>query len=260
MLGVADAPEGHFVDNAALALNAHGSRLACSAGSEAKLWDVGAKRLLQKWELPPALTEAAAFHPDGRLLLVRQETKGRKLAPFTSADPINDPRVCRLYELPDQGAPKQIAEILDFDTYVEHIAITPNAAYFAIQGNSTSAGTLARIIHLFDGSTGKQVGSIPTTIPPNDSATWMRFDPKGTRLHTQTRPRMPAEIFDVPCLKAWGRWRLAVARTSGSRGVSGSIRRHPARLGLVWSFSQIAHEPSPCYESSAMSVNRDRIR
>jgi serine/threonine protein kinase/WD40 repeat protein len=219
LLGVADAPEGYFTDNAALALNADGLRLVCSAGTEAKLWDVGAGHLLRKWELPPALTEAAGFHPDGRLLLIRQETKGGKVPPFGSREthPKNHPRVCRAYGLPEQGDRTMVAEIFDFDWYVEHIAAIPDGAYFVIQGISTSNGKRARIIHLYDGSTGKPVGSIPTAMPPGDSISMMRFDPKGTRLTVLTKVRSPAEIFEVPSLKS-----LGPAEVEGSLNVGAS--------------------------------------
>jgi len=208
LIGAALAPEGSFTDNAALALNADGSRVVLSAGTEAKLWEVETERLrlLRKWELSPALTEAAGFHPDGRLLLVRQETKGGKLGPFYEANPDDHPRVCRAYELPEQGDKKRLAEIPDFDRYVEHIAATPDAAYFAVQGTTTGTGKPARILHLYDGSTGKQVGSIHTGVPPGNSATGMRFDPKGTRLHVQIDAGNAGrhEIFEVPSLKSMG--------------------------------------------------------
>ena len=48
LTGIAEAPEGFFTDNAGLAFSAEGSRLACSAGTEAKLWDVDKGRFLRK--------------------------------------------------------------------------------------------------------------------------------------------------------------------------------------------------------------------
>ena len=205
LLGIAEAPEGYFTDNAAIALSADGSRLVCSAGTEAKLWDVGARRLLRRWKLAPALTEAAGFRPDGRLLLIRQETKGGKLPPAGNvAHPKNHPRVCRAYELPEQGDKTMVSEIPDFDWYVEHIAATPDAAYFAIQGTSTAPGEGVRLIHLYEGSSGKRVGSIPTSIPPGGIATHMRFDPKGTRLRVNVRREGGTEVFEIPSLKSIG--------------------------------------------------------
>ena len=234
LLGVADAPEGYFTDNAALALNADGSRLVCSAGTQAKLWDVGARRLLRKWELPPALTEAAGFRRDGHLLLIRQETKGGKVPPFGSPEthPKNHPRVCRVYGLSEQGDKTMVSEILDFDWYVEHIAATPNGAYFVIQGNSRSTGKPARFIHLYDGSTGKQVGSIPTAIPP-DSTAGMRFDPEGTRLCVPTKVRSPADLVEVPSLRSLGPVEVDGSLNVGaSRGVRYS-RPTPGTPGMV---------------------------
>ncbi len=206
LIGVVEAPEGDFPDNAALALNAEGTRLMCSAGTKAKLWDVEKKRLLREWAMPPALTEAAAFRPDGRLTLIRQETLGRRLPPYGSVDPQTHPRVCRAYELREQGEPRILAEIPDFDWYVEHIAVTPDAGHFAIQGSRSNSGKLERILHVYDGTTGKSVGTIPTTLSPSEGATTMRFDPKGTRLHVRMdgSDRDRHDLFEVPSLKPLG--------------------------------------------------------
>ena len=97
LIGITEAPQGVFTDNAAIALNADGTRLVCSAGSEAKLWDVQEKRLLRKWKLPPALTEAAGFRPDGKLILIRQETKGGVVGPYGEFPaPSHPPRLSSL--------------------------------------------------------------------------------------------------------------------------------------------------------------------
>jgi len=223
LIGIAEAPRGFFTDNAALALNADGTRLVCSAGTEAKLWDVEKKQLLRAWKLPPALTEAAGFRPDGKLILIRQETKGGVVGPFRAADPKAHPRVCRAYELPEQGDPRKMAEVTDFNWYVEHIAATPNGSHFAIQGTSTATGVAVRLLHLYDGLTGERVGSIPTTMPPNDLATIMRFDPKGTRLRVRRDLRDPerVDLFEIPSLKVTGSvTHVATFNVGGSRWVS----------------------------------------
>ena len=151
----------------------------------------------------PALTEAAGFRRDGRVILIRQETNDQREGPFAHVNALSHPRVCRAYELPEQGEPKKIAEIAEFDWYVEHIAVTPDAAYFAIQGSSIKSGKPKRLIHLYDGSTWAQLGAIPTNIAANDTATGMRFDPKGLRLHV-TVDSAGHEVFEVPSLKPAG--------------------------------------------------------
>ncbi len=223
LIGIAEAPEGYFPDNAGLAFSADGSRLVCSAGTEARLWDVDRGRLLREWKLPPALTEAAAFRPEGRLILIRQETKTGVVGPLSNAHPREYSRVCRAYELPEQGDPKKIAEINDFNWYVYNIAAMPSGAYFAVQGISTATGGYARLLHLYDGSTGKRVGSIPTTIPPIDWAPGMMFDPKGTRLHVQRddRDHERHDIFEIPSLKVVGTAAdMYAANVGASRWVS----------------------------------------
>ena len=121
LLGIAEAPEGYFTDNAAVALSADGTRLVCSAGTEARLWEIPTDadlksgkrtgRLVSKWKVPPALTEAAGFRADGRLILIRQETRDQQRPPSENADPKDHPRVCRAYELREQSDPKLLTAI-----------------------------------------------------------------------------------------------------------------------------------------------------
>jgi hypothetical protein len=108
--------------------------------------------------------------------------------------------------LPEQGDKRPVSEITDFDWYVEHIAATPDAAHFAVTGITTATGRPKRLIHLYDGATGKFAGSIPTTLPPGDGLSGMRFDPKGTRLHVMTddRHHERLDIFEVPSLRLAG--------------------------------------------------------
>jgi WD40 repeat protein len=206
LIAILEAPVGVFTDNAGLALNGDGSRLVCSAGSQAKLWDAEAGRLIGKWTLPPALTEAPAFRPGGQLLLLRQETKGRQLPPvLPQANPQDHPRVCRLYELPDEGPANQVAEISDFDWYVFKIATTPDASHFAIEGISTGTGQAVRSVCIYDGPTGKQVESPPTARSPGDPWKLLEFDPKGTRLAVSLDPSSESlSLYDVPSLKLVG--------------------------------------------------------
>ncbi len=221
LLGVADAPEAFFTDNAALALSGDGSRLVCSAGTRAKLWDVSKRRLLGEWALPPALTEAAGFRPDGRLILVRQETRDQKRPPDNRAHPKDHPRACRAYELREQDKPRLLTEITDFDWYVEHIAATPDAAYFAVTGLGTKSGKISRILQIYDGSTWARVGSIPTNMPANDAMTGMRFDPKGSRLLVTVEPGR-RDVFEIPSLNRTGSMTLAQrVNTGASRWVFG---------------------------------------
>jgi serine/threonine protein kinase/WD40 repeat protein len=206
LIGILHAPVGYFTDNAGLGFNADGSRLVCSAGHEAKLWDLEERRLLGKWELPPALTEAPAFRKNGQPLLVRQETKRGQFPPFGDFHPKEHPRVCRLYELLVHDQAKRIAEIEDFDSGVLQTAITPDGRHFAIEGVGTETGKLARAIQVYEGTTGKQVGSLPTSIPPKDRWLCLRFDPKGTRLIAALDHNVPTDVsvFELPTLKLVG--------------------------------------------------------
>jgi WD40 repeat protein len=203
--GIVEAPVGYLTDNAGLALNSDGSRLVCSAGTEAKLWDVEVGRLGGRWNLPPAMTEAPAFRGRDQVLLIRQETRGRLHPPSAQFHPKEHPRVGRLYELADRGEVKPLAEIGEFDWYFYHVTITPDGSYFAIEGDGTAAGKLRRSVRIYDGPTGRQVGSLPTSYPPGGGWHALEFDPKGTRLAAALDHNSGSlGVFELPSLKPTG--------------------------------------------------------
>lgn len=208
LIAILDAPVAHFPDNTGLGINADGSRFFCSAGTEAKLWDLKAGRLLGRWSFPPGLTECPAFRADGRLILVREETRTGK-PPFREFDPRLHPRVCRLYELPVPddpkvpGTPRRIAEIGEFDKYVYNVDIAPDGSHFAIEGIGTATGRPVRFVRLYEGLTGKQVGALSTISPPTNTWNHLYFVPNGTRLKVALdhRPEANMSVFEVPSLR-----------------------------------------------------------
>ena len=129
-----------------------------------------------------------AFRPDGRLILIRQETKGGVEVPSPGLDPRDHPRVCRAYELPEQGNPKKTAEISDFNWYVYDIATMPNGAYFAVQGISTATGEPAPPpppLRRIDGEAG---WIDPDNVPSRDCAKPHEFrSPKSRALRPERR-------------------------------------------------------------------------
>jgi len=82
---VLDVPVGLYADNAALAFNADGSRLAYTAskldGGEGRLWDTAKGNELRSWKLPPGLANYLAFHSSGKLLHFQVETEDGKQLP-----------------------------------------------------------------------------------------------------------------------------------------------------------------------------------
>jgi WD40 repeat protein len=201
---IVPAPVGIFTDSAALAFNPDGSRLVCSAGAEARLWDLDARRPLAKWSLPPALTEAAAFRGRDQLLLVRQETRDREVPPTTTNRPEDHPRVCRLYDLTGANLAKPLAEIMEFDWYVWGIAMTPDGSQFAIEGLCKATGKLVRSVRVFDGPTGKPIQSLYTSKTAKDEWHCLNYDPRGTRLLAGVDQSFAVSVFEIPALRRVG--------------------------------------------------------
>lgn len=218
-LGTTEAPESYFTDNAALVLNTDGTRLFCSTGHAARLWDVDRKRLIREWELSPGLSDAAAFRPDGRIFLIRQETEGGLEAPFGGSDPRRHPRVCRSFLLSEQGVREEVGEIGDLDVSIGEIVVSADASFFAVTGYGSKSGKEERIVRLYEGLSGKLIGPIATRPAPRTSSTMIRFDALGKRLSVQNfYPRSDAHfIYEVPSLKLAGQVNSPIV--SVNRGV-----------------------------------------
>lgn len=152
---VFDAPKGEWADNAALALSRDGRRLAFSAGREAKLWDLTSGNVLGAWSLPPGLVDNLGFHPSGRLLLSRVETRDGKLGPYSNAHPLQHPRVLRIRDLAAPQPLAPLAEVANFNWHVFCAATTRNGEILAVEGLQVDGADRRRIVGVFDGLTGQ---------------------------------------------------------------------------------------------------------
>jgi WD40 repeat protein len=184
LLGVFPGPIGRFADNIGIALDPHGRRLACSVGHEARLWDIEQRRMIGRWDLPEGLCDSVTFSPDGRLLLVRQETKNRQGAPFSAFSPAKYPRTVRLYDLLSASPTRPVAEIDEFNWQVHAIKIASDGSVFAVDGVETKQGKLRRIFSIHECQSGRQIGSLPTGLNLNREA-WFFFDWSSKRLAVQ---------------------------------------------------------------------------
>jgi WD40 repeat protein len=100
------APRG-AIDNGDPAFSSDGSRFACCAGREAKLWDVGTGRELGSWQLGRGLADSLAFHPTGRLVLCRQEPRDQlDQVIFRELQPTNTIREIRSMPKPAEWIPQ----------------------------------------------------------------------------------------------------------------------------------------------------------
>jgi serine/threonine protein kinase/WD40 repeat protein len=155
---VLDSPRGPFMDNCSMTFSADGRRLAFSTGTEAKSWDVATGEEVSSWELAPGLEDALAFNAEGKLLLLRSETKDAKVFPVRENPWREHPRVCRLRELPEGGRARLIEEITDFPRHVFHIRAAPDGSVFVVEGLDKDPKDGGRTtLRGYDGATGKKL-------------------------------------------------------------------------------------------------------
>jgi serine/threonine protein kinase/WD40 repeat protein len=128
LLHILDGPRGDFVDNAALAFDATGSRLACAGGRDALLWKVLTGERIASWRLPTGLQDALAFDPTGRgLWSVRCETKSG-VPPYTHANFREHRRVYPVRNLLGPHPTDAVMEIPSSDDHVKIIVMAPDAS------------------------------------------------------------------------------------------------------------------------------------
>jgi serine/threonine protein kinase/WD40 repeat protein len=173
---VFEAPKGYSSDNAALAFNADGSRVAFAAGTAAILWDAATGQTVKEWKLPPGFADKLAFGAKGELVLARVETKDRNARPFGN-NPKANPRVFRIRNLfGDKPVDEPIKEIEDFKWHVFHSALSPDGTLLVAEGAS-GPKFQGRAVNAYDGLTGAPLWSRP--IPTKEDYSGLRLDPTG---------------------------------------------------------------------------------
>jgi hypothetical protein len=115
----------------------------------------------------------------GRLLLFRAETETGELGPFGPVDPIKYPRVCRVRDLLGADPKKPVAEIRDCNLGVMGTECSPDGKYYVIEGLGGSRDHVTRIANLYEGPTGKKLGTLPTQKPVDFDGAVFNFDPTG---------------------------------------------------------------------------------
>jgi WD40 repeat protein len=173
-------PQGLYPnDHAALALDATASRVAAAAGKRAKVWNARTGELLREYELPPGLGDALAFHPSGKLLLVRFETADADRYPIGTIAPREQhPRVIRVRELPDHGPPWLLHEFADLPWHVFGVDIAPDGRVAVADGLTGPGPADARLVVL-DPLGGKRLWSAALDKVPGVQ---FHLDPAGESL------------------------------------------------------------------------------
>ena len=246
LLHVWEVPRGLFADNAALAFSPDGQQLAFSAGREAVAWDVASGRQLRRWELYEGFVDQLAYAGPDRLLSLRVETQDGRLGPYSNAHPAQHPRVCRLRELPEQGPPRVIKGITDFNLHVFCAAAAPAGEYFVIEGLSGTPGQVRRLLKAYDAA-GRELATLPTLRPAASQSGLQFCDPTGNLLAVYNNLESIEEItlFEMPACREAGKLAanpLGLSPGGAYHAVSGSglllFRRRDATPVVVFDEGQ----------------------
>ncbi len=145
------APRGFSCDNAGLAFSGDGARIACVAGTEARLWDAATGALLRTWPLPAGLADGLTFDDRGDIIVVRCEPSEPASPP-----PERTHAVCRVRNLSSGEGGQMVFEDPEFDVKVVSLVLDPRGTWLAVEGDATGIAGVERRI--------KAVG-IPSGVP-----------------------------------------------------------------------------------------------
>jgi len=173
-----DGPTSGAENDASLAFDKDGTRLASSAGTNAKLWDVAAARELNSWQLPAGSKDALAFHPSGQLLLMRAEAEGQASNPTW---------VGRIRDLLGANPLRPVADIKEFSRHLLKISTAFDGRLFLAEGIDQGVDGQRRAIKAFDSATGAERWSISSTRTPLVAD--LCLDPSGTLAAVRTDNR-----------------------------------------------------------------------
>jgi WD40 repeat protein/serine/threonine protein kinase len=197
---VFEAHKGLFADNASLAFGPDGHRLAFSTSGGATLWDLDTGRELKSWALPEALVDTLAFHPSGKLLLGRWETKDAQRGPLSHADAREHPRVYRVRDLLGvDPVNRPLWEIDDFNRQVFGSGAPLDGRYFVVDGLGGPDGK-RRIVKVFHALTGEALFETTPDFRPGYSC--IELDPSGRVLKLTEDEGQRISLLEMPS----GRW------------------------------------------------------
>jgi hypothetical protein len=203
------APRGDM-EKAALAFDAAGERLACSAGEDVKLWNVTSGQELGAWQVPKGGKDALTFPPTEGLFLFREERdEEAEDAPHPAG-----PRVCRLRNLLGPTPLKPLATIADFNRQLLTVVAAHDSHLFIAEGIANTGNGQRRIIKAYEAVTGRERWSLAST--RTELSPTIVLEPGGRMLAAQTDNRKDEGVL--------------VEVASGQ--VRGEVKPFPACLGL----------------------------
>ncbi len=149
-------PHNKYPDNADIALDDVGGRLACGADAKVMEWDVASGRVVARYDLFPSLNNVLAYDASRKLLSLRVETRSGKLPP--GAEPYQvDPRVCRFRRLGGADDVTLVATVEDFNHYVFPILKAGDGSMVMIEGLQDGR---RRMVQAFELATGRRLWEI----------------------------------------------------------------------------------------------------
>jgi WD40 repeat protein len=217
-----DVPKGYTADNAALGFSADGRRFAFSTETAAKLWDLDTGKEIRAWSLPPGLQDTLAFHPSGKLLLFRYETRDMKRGPTNEAPPRDHPRVCRVRDLLGPEPTKAIAEISTFNWHVYEITAPDDGRYFVVFGLSGAEGE-RRMIAILEGITGKELWRF--SFRDRHTGGSPHLDPTGTMMAFDQGANV--NLVEMPSGRLLDSFRFGGFLSPGARYILADANRAP---------------------------------
>lgn len=146
---ILEAPHGFVADNAGLAFDPSGTRLACMTGTEAWLWDVATGERSRPWQLPAGLVDQLKFNARGELIAARCE-------PAQSAGLPPERSNC-IVHVRNLSTGEMLLPIPDFAAKVVSIALDTAAEHVVVEGDCFGPEGVRRRIAAFEIATGREL-------------------------------------------------------------------------------------------------------
>ncbi len=191
---VFEVPAGEFGDNAALALDLNGERMAFAASKEAKMWHVKSGVVSNSWSLWRGLGDGLSFPDEKHLLLGRAEALKEKSI-LEDARKMGGPYVFRIRNLLNPDWHRPLTEDPEFDLGVSNTTESRDGRYFVVEGKQSNASEFRRIIKAYDGFTGKGLWRVVST-RTNASGT-MPIDPSGRFIAFHSEDGLKASMVEL---------------------------------------------------------------
>ncbi len=162
LLHVLETPKGVLADNAGFAFSHDSQHFAFASGRRATLYSVISGKMLKQWTLPTGFVDHLAFDSEGKKLMsFRVETEDPDVPPYATSHR-KYPRICRIRDLLGPTPLEPVLSQKDFDVHVFAAVATQNGRYVFVDGLGSGPDGIRRMVKAFDGSTGKEIWSVPS--------------------------------------------------------------------------------------------------